>query len=88
MYSGFESASKQYCPPSLLQKADYTYYSPGSAATCTGSTENWDVCSDRQIMTFDYSSCAQKMAYSGTCMDSIQSHKLLSGIHCCCRKDN
>lgn len=62
--SGSESASKQYCPPSLLARMDYTHTSAAGMVTCDSSTDNWDVCTNRTIMTFDYGTCPTLMAYS------------------------
>ncbi|XP_053399590.1 uncharacterized protein LOC123557252 [Mercenaria mercenaria] len=64
--SGSESASKQYCSPSLLAKMDYTHTDDQGAETCQDTTDDWDVCTDRTMMTFDYTSpaCSTEMAYS------------------------
>lgn len=65
--TGSEESAKQYCPPSLLKKMDYVYTGSDSSVACNTSADNWDVCTDRKIMSFNYTSCAQKMAYSGKC---------------------
>lgn len=64
--SGSESASKQYCPPSLLAKMDYTHIDSSGTTTCDASSDNWDVCTNRTLMTFNYMSpsCSTEMAYS------------------------
>ncbi|XP_060570755.1 uncharacterized protein LOC132729036 [Ruditapes philippinarum] len=61
--SGSESASKQYCSPSLLAKMDYTLDTLG-VETCAGTVDDWDVCTNRTTMTFNYTTCASEMLYS------------------------
>ena len=63
--TGSESSARQYCPPSLLAKMDYTYTGRDTTVACDSSADNWDVCTDRMIMNFNYTTCSQKMAYSG-----------------------
>ena len=62
---GHESDSKQYCPPSLLARMDYSYTGSDTSTACQSSVDDWDVCTDRMIMTFDYTTCSQQMASSG-----------------------
>lgn len=61
---GYESAAKQWCPPSLLARMDYTYTSTAGAVSCDTSTDNWDVCTNRTTMTFNYTTCGTQMLYS------------------------
>ena len=60
---GTESASKQNCASSLLAVMDYTLDTLGTT-TCAGSVDDWDVCTDRTIMKFNYTTCSSEMAYS------------------------
>ncbi|XP_052797073.1 mucin-22-like isoform X1 [Mya arenaria] len=75
--TGSETASKQYCSPSLLAKFDYEVTDASGAVTCDTSTDNWNVCTDRTAMTFDYSTCPTEMMYSATgtvvCMVNLTS---------------
>ncbi|XP_060580681.1 uncharacterized protein LOC132737413, partial [Ruditapes philippinarum] len=61
--SGSESASNQYCSPSLLAKMDYTLDTLG-VETCAGTVDYWDVCTNRTTMTFNYTTCPSEMLYS------------------------
>ena len=56
---GHESDSKQYCPPSLLARMDYSYTGSDTSTACQLSVDDWDVCTDRIIITFDYTTCSQ-----------------------------
>ncbi|XP_048778216.2 uncharacterized protein LOC125681965 [Ostrea edulis] len=56
------SSVKQYCPTPFLGTFAYTH-NDGSSDTCgTGSV--WDVCTDRQVMTVNYTQCSTKQYYS------------------------
>ena len=56
---GHESDSKQYCPPSLLARMDYSYTGSVTSTACQSSVDDCDVCTDRIIITFDYTTCLQ-----------------------------
>ena len=85
LYIGFESSAKQYCPPSLLARMDYNYTGSDSSVACSGSNDDWDVCTDRMVMTFNYSTCAQQMANSGT-ENLCYSDRILPLRCICCYK--
>nr|XP_019921516.2 uncharacterized protein LOC105325274 isoform X4 [Crassostrea gigas] len=56
------SAAKVYFPTPFLGTFAYTH-NDGSSTTC-GSGSVWDVCTDRQIMTVNYTQCATKQFFS------------------------
>ncbi|XP_052238348.1 uncharacterized protein LOC127849643 [Dreissena polymorpha] len=61
---GKELTSRQFCPPSLLAKMDYNVTSAGGANSCTSSVDDWDVCTNKTEMVFNYTTCATQMLYS------------------------
>ncbi|KAK3576456.1 hypothetical protein CHS0354_025218 [Potamilus streckersoni] len=61
---GFQVASKQDCPNAVRGNFDYTYRGSDNITRCQSTNDRWTVCQDNQTMTFDYSTCSQKMAYS------------------------
>ncbi|KAK3604574.1 hypothetical protein CHS0354_026266 [Potamilus streckersoni] len=62
--SGYEWEARQYCPTPVLGNFDYTYTGSDGNAYCQNSSDQWRVCSDRQTMTFNYTTCNKIMAYS------------------------
>ncbi|KAK3576451.1 hypothetical protein CHS0354_025213 [Potamilus streckersoni] len=74
---GNETDAKQDCPAAVRGNFDYSYKGADGTISCTGSDDVWDVCSDNQTMTFDYTRCTQRMAYSNGgvawCVASISS---------------
>ena len=63
---GSEQASAVICPNRLLFTSDYTYmYNSTSDVACDTSADLMDVCSNSSQVLFNYTTCAQKMAFSG-----------------------
>ncbi|KAK3599524.1 hypothetical protein CHS0354_006653 [Potamilus streckersoni] len=52
------------CPNPLLRKFDYRYYTSDRTPYCTQNGNLWDGCTDRTMMTFNYTACNKTMAYS------------------------
>ncbi|KAL3879727.1 hypothetical protein ACJMK2_032013, partial [Sinanodonta woodiana] len=64
--SGSASDAKVTCPSGILGKYDYIYYpKDNSSARCINSKDLWDGCTDKTMVTFNYSTCTQNIAYSG-----------------------
>jgi hypothetical protein len=42
---------------------DYTLDTLG-VETCAGTVDDWDVCTNRTTMTFNYTTCVSEMVYS------------------------
>ncbi|XP_046354242.2 cell wall adhesin EAP1-like [Haliotis rufescens] len=59
---GSASSAYSQCPDALLGKFAYTY-DAGSGDVCS-SGSNLDVCTDLTAMTFNLSTCSQKVAFS------------------------
>ena len=68
LMTGFEIDAAIRCPNSLLFSADYVYFGSDGTTACDTSTDNWNVCANQSVMTFDYSTCSQQIAFS--CMYS------------------
>ncbi|KAL3880354.1 hypothetical protein ACJMK2_032598 [Sinanodonta woodiana] len=62
--SGYEWEARQYCPTPILGNFDYTYTGSDGNVYCQNSSDQWRVCSDRQTMTFNYTTCNKTIAYS------------------------
>ncbi|KAK3592682.1 hypothetical protein CHS0354_037819 [Potamilus streckersoni] len=60
--NGLESFAKLQCPDIILGNYRYTFTS--QSTSCGTGTEYWNVCSDNQVMTFDYTKCSTVIAYS------------------------
>ncbi|KAH3734767.1 hypothetical protein DPMN_041214 [Dreissena polymorpha] len=43
---------------------DYNVTSAGGANSCTSSVDDWDVCTNKTEMVFNYTTCATQMLYS------------------------
>ncbi|KAJ8298108.1 hypothetical protein KUTeg_024639 [Tegillarca granosa] len=52
---------KQQCPPPFLGTFTYTY---NDGSSHCGSNSSWDVCSTKNTMTFDYTACSTKVAFT------------------------
>ena len=65
--TGFEANASVTCPISLLFSGDYMYLNNDGSFDCNGTTDVMDVCSNSAEITFNYSSCSQRIAYSGRC---------------------
>ena len=65
--TGFEANASVTCPTSLLFSGDYMYLNNDGSFDCNGTTDVMDVCSNSAEITFNYSSCSQRIAYSGRC---------------------
>ncbi|KAL3880364.1 hypothetical protein ACJMK2_032608 [Sinanodonta woodiana] len=63
--SGNASSAKVTCPSGILGKYDYVYYpKDNSSALCNSSKDLWDGCTDKTMITFNYTTCTQYIAYS------------------------
>ncbi|KAK3576447.1 hypothetical protein CHS0354_025209 [Potamilus streckersoni] len=63
--SGNASGAKVTCPSGILGTYDYVYYpKDNSSALCNSSRDLWDGCTDKTMITFNYTTCTQKIAYS------------------------
>ncbi|KAK3576455.1 hypothetical protein CHS0354_025217 [Potamilus streckersoni] len=75
--SGYEQNARQDCPNPLRGKFKYVYYGISVNVACDFTNGELDVCSNIQIMSFNYSQCSQQVAYTanGTawCMASVTS---------------
>jgi len=43
---------------------DYTHVSAGGVTTCDMDVDDWDVCTNRTTMTFNYTTCGTTLATS------------------------
>ncbi|KAL3879949.1 hypothetical protein ACJMK2_032225, partial [Sinanodonta woodiana] len=65
-FPGSAYDAKVTCPSGILGKYDYVYYpKDNSSARCINSKDLWDGCTDKTMVTFNYSTCTQNIAYSG-----------------------
>lgn len=75
---GYESRAAINCPNSLLFSGDYEYIAAPNTQYCNTSQDTWDDCTNTTQMTFNYTTCSQKVAYSenGTlsCVANINSN--------------
>ncbi|KAK3604576.1 hypothetical protein CHS0354_026268, partial [Potamilus streckersoni] len=62
--SGYEWEARQYCPNPVLANFDYTYFGSDGIVYCHRTLAQWQVCGDRQTMTFNYTACNKIMGYS------------------------
>lgn len=62
--SGFEADAAVTCPESLLFSGDYLYLNNDGSFDCNGTTDVMDVCSTTSEVTFNYTICSQRIAYS------------------------
>ena len=62
---GGESSVKIHCPYSFLGMYGYIHTSSDGTVTCDVENSSWDMCADNTQMTFSYSQCSTKVAYSG-----------------------
>lgn len=62
--SGNESAAKVRCPWYFLGRYGYVHTYSNGTATCNSSTSEWTMCTDSQLMTFNYTKCQAKVANS------------------------
>ncbi|XP_078324224.1 uncharacterized protein LOC144622567 [Crassostrea virginica] len=71
---GFESSVVQWCPTSLLGRFTYVH-NDGATSSCASSSE-LHVCPTWTRMTFDYTKCATKQAFSNEgvvdCIETIE----------------
>ncbi|XP_052103173.1 uncharacterized protein LOC127736655 [Mytilus californianus] len=75
---GYEQDAKQYCPSVFLGNFFYTYDN-GTGTSC-GTGSEWDVCTNRTTMKFNYTQCATIIAYSDTevfCVASVASSNVI-----------
>ncbi|CAG2208603.1 unnamed protein product [Mytilus edulis] len=75
---GYEQYAKQWCPSVFLGNFFYTYDN-GTGTSC-GTGSEWDVCTNRTTMTFNYTQCATIIAYSDAevfCVASVASSNVI-----------
>lgn len=79
---GSETISAIECPNTLLFTGDYTYTNGSGAVACDTTADVIDVCSNTSQVLFNYTTCAQKIAFSGKCPKTkalpVMKHSLLS----------
>ncbi|XP_033729074.1 neurogenic locus notch homolog protein 2-like isoform X2 [Pecten maximus] len=61
--SGHEAASRQFVPLDLMGTFNYTYTSSSGATSCSSDSQ-WDVCTNRTTMSFDYTKCGTIVAFT------------------------
>lgn len=66
LLTGFEANAAITCPESLLFSGDYLYLNYDGSFDCNGTADVMDVCSTTSEVTFNYTTCSQRLAYSGT----------------------
>lgn len=65
LHEGFESDAVQNCHPDFYGEFSYTITDQAANETfCVPESEVWDVCTDYQKMTFNYTQCNHTVAYS------------------------
>ncbi|XP_052792073.1 uncharacterized protein LOC128226224 [Mya arenaria] len=61
---GNEADAIQDCPTTFYGQYNYSVTDTSGPVTCDSGTGDWDVCTDYQRMTFNYTSCNTKIASS------------------------